>query len=172
MKRVLALCCASVAAWWVASPALAQSGPVAGAGPQGQQVGVNPSGASTMSPSDGTSSLSEIIVTAQRRSERAESVPLAITAVSGDELQKASINSIEGLSQSIPNVEFGSNAADAKIFIRGVGYDSIAPGGETRVAVYDNNVYESRSQAAFTTLYDIDRVEVLRGPQGTLYGRK
>jgi iron complex outermembrane receptor protein len=86
-------------------------------------------------------------------------------------LQNAGIKSIEGLSKSIPNVEFGSNGAEAKIFIRGVGNDSISPGGETRVAMYTNNVYQSRSQAAFTTLYDIDRVEVLRGPQGTLYGR-
>ena len=118
-----------------------------------------------------TTGLSEIVVTAQRRTERAESTPLALTAISGKELQTTGVNSIEGLSQSIPNVEFGSNAADAKIFIRGVGYDSISPGGETRVAVYENNVYEARSQAAFTTLYDINRVEVLRGPQGTLYGR-
>jgi iron complex outermembrane receptor protein len=152
MKRALAICCASFAAWSVVTPALAQSVPPAAASPQEEQIG-------------------DIIVTAQRRSESAESAPLAITAISGKDLQSAGINSIEGLSQSIPNVEFGSNAADAKIFIRGVGYDSIYPGGETRVAVYDNNVYESRSQAAFTTLYDIDRVEVLRGPQGTLYGR-
>jgi len=133
-------------------PALAQSAPQAAATPQGQ-------------------GFDEIVVTAQRRSERAQAIPLAITAVSGEALQSKGINSLEGLSQSIPNVEFGSNAADAKIFIRGVGYDSISPGGETRVAVYDNNVYEARSQAAFATLYDIDRVEVLRGPQGTLYGR-
>lgn len=170
MKRALAICFASSAAWSVVTPALAQSVPPAAPSPQGQQVGVDPSGASTTSSSGGTG-LSEVIVTAQRRSERAESVPLAITAVSGKELQTAGINSIEGLSQSIPNVEFGSNGGDAKIFIRGVGYDSISPGGETRVAVYDNNVYQSRSQTAFTTLYDIDRVEVLRGPQGTLYGR-
>jgi len=152
MKRALAIFCASSAAWSVVMPALAQSAQPAAAAPQDQQF-------------------DEVVVTAQRRSERAQTVPLAITAVSGEALQSKGINSIEGLSQSIPNVEFGSNAADAKIFIRGVGYDSISPGGETRVAVYDNNVYEARSQAAFTTLYDIDRVEVLRGPQGTLYGR-
>src|SRR5580700_7747483 len=126
MKRALAIFCASSAAWSVVMPALAQSAQPAAAAPQDQQF-------------------DEVVVTAQRRSERAQTVPLAITAVSGEALQSKGINSIEGLSQSIPNVEFGSNAADAKIFIRGVGYDSISPGGETRVAVYDNNVYEARS---------------------------
>jgi len=152
MKRILAICCASFAAWSVVAPALAQSVPPVAATPQ-EHV------------------LDDIVVTAQRRSESAQSTPLAITAVSGKDLQSAGIKSIEELSQSIPNVEFGGLGGDAKIFIRGVGYDSISPGGETRVAVYENNVYQSRSQAAFTTLYDIDRVEVLRGPQGTLYGR-
>jgi iron complex outermembrane receptor protein len=152
MKRVVAICCASFAAWSVVTPALAQSVPPAVASAEVRQ-------------------LDDIIVTAQRRSETAESTPLAITAVSGKDLQSTGVISIEGLSKSIPNVEFGGLGGDAKIFIRGVGYDSISPGGETRVAVYDNNVYQSRSQTAFTTLYDIDRVEVLRGPQGTLYGR-
>jgi iron complex outermembrane receptor protein len=134
------------------TPALAQSVPPVAASPQEQQIG-------------------DIIVTAQRRSERAQSTPLAITAVSGKDLQSAGLKSIEGLSKSIPNVEFGGSAGDARVFIRGVGYDSISPGGETRVAIYNNSVYQSRTQTAFTTLYDIDRVEVLRGPQGTLYGR-
>jgi iron complex outermembrane receptor protein len=152
MKRVFAICLASSAAWSVVTPALAQSVPPVAAAPQDQQI-------------------ADIIVTAQRRSERAQSTPLAITAVSGKDLQSSGIKSIEGLSQNIPNVQFGGNGGDAKIFIRGVGYDSISPGGETRVAIYTNNVYQSRSQTAFTTLYDVDRVEVLRGPQGTLYGR-
>jgi iron complex outermembrane receptor protein len=152
MKRALAICFASSAAWFVVTPALAQGmAQVATTSPE-QVIG-------------------DIVVTAQRRSERAQSTPLAITAVSGKELQSSGIKSIEGLTQNIPNVSFGASAGDARIFIRGVGYDSISPGGETRVAVYNNNVYQSRSQTAFTTLYDIDRVEVLRGPQGTLYGR-
>jgi iron complex outermembrane receptor protein len=151
MKRALAICFASSAAWSVVTPALAQSVPPAAASPQ-EQIG-------------------DITVTAQRRSERAQATPLAITALSGKALQSAGLNSVEGLSKSIPNVEFGKNAGDAKIFIRGVGYDSISPGGETRVAVYNNNVYQSRSQAVFATFYDVDRIEVLRGPQGTLYGR-
>ncbi len=155
MKRALVICLASFAAWSVATPALAQ------------MVATTATTATT-SPEH---QLDEIVVTAEKRSESAQSVPLAITAVSGKDLQSAGINSIEGLSQSIPNVEFGSDAADAKVFIRGLGYDSVSAGGETRVAIYDDNVYQSRTEAAFLTLYDIDRVEVLRGPQGTLYGR-
>jgi iron complex outermembrane receptor protein len=115
--------------------------------------------------------LDEIVVTAERRSESLQSTPIAISAVSGDALQERQIVDLEGLSNQIPNVEFGRNAGDAYIFIRGLGYDSIAPGGETRVAVYTDSIYQPRTQAAFQGFYDVDRVEVLRGPQGTLYGR-
>jgi iron complex outermembrane receptor protein len=152
MKRALAICFASSAAWFVSTPALAQ-GMAQGATAAPEQV------------------IGDIIVTAQRRSERAQSTPLAITAVGGKDLQSSGVISLDALTKGIPNVSFGGNGADAKVFIRGVGYDSISPGGETRVAIYSNNVYQSRSQSAFTTLYDIDRIEVLRGPQGTLYGR-
>jgi iron complex outermembrane receptor protein len=153
MKRAFAICLVSSTAWLVTTPALAQSDP------------------SVAAKTLNESQIGDIIVTAQRRSERAQSTALAITAVGGKELQSAGIKDIRGLTQGIPNVQFGGLGGDAKIFIRGVGYDSISPGGETRVAVYSNNVYQSRSQTAFTTLYDLDRVEVLRGPQGTLYGR-
>jgi iron complex outermembrane receptor protein len=152
MKKALAICLASSATWSVATPALAQGMATAASASPDQQI-------------------SDIIVTAQRRAERAQSTPLAITAVGGKDLQSSGVISLDALTKGIPNVSFGGNGADAKVFIRGVGYDSISPGGETRVAIYSNNVYQSRSQSAFTTLYDIDRVEVLRGPQGTLYGR-
>ena len=95
MKRILAICCASFAAWSVGTPALAQS--VQPAASLQEQVGVNSSGASTTPSSEGVPALSEVIVTAQRRPEAAESAPLAITAVSGAELQTAGINTIEGL---------------------------------------------------------------------------
>jgi len=118
-----------------------------------------------------TQGLADIIVTAERRSASVQTTAIAISAVGGESLQQKQIFSIEGLTNQIPGVEFGRIAGDAKVFIRGVGYDSIAPGGETRVAIYSDSIYQARTQSAFLAFYDVDRVEVLRGPQGTLYGR-
>jgi iron complex outermembrane recepter protein len=140
------------------APALAQNGPV----PQA----TDPSSATSTQ-----SGLSDIIVTAERRSTNIQKTPLSISAVSGEDLRSHQITNIESLSQNLPNVSFGKLAADARVYIRGVGYDSVSTGGETRVALYNDGVYQSRSQAAFAGFFDVDRVEVLRGPQGTLYGR-
>ncbi|MBW8297178.1 TonB-dependent receptor [Sphingopyxis sp.] len=112
-----------------------------------------------------------IVVTAERRESTAQRTPIAITALGGENLQSSGITNIEGLNDVIPNLSFQRNAGDARIFIRGIGYNSISPGGETRVALYSDNVYQSRTQAGLLGFYDVDRVEVLRGPQGTLYGR-
>lgn len=116
-------------------------------------------------------SIGEIVVTAERRASTVQKTPIAITAISGDSLGQSGITDISGLDDQIPNLTFEQNSGAALIFIRGIGYSSIAPGGETRVALYSDGIYQSRTQAALLGFYDIDRVEVLRGPQGTLYGR-
>ncbi len=115
--------------------------------------------------------LQEIVVTAERRSSSVQKTPIAITALGGADLQKHQTFDIEGFADRIPNVTFGKNTGSAKIFIRGVGLDAITPGADPRVAIYTDGIYQPRSQAAFVGLYDLDRVEVLAGPQGTLYGR-
>ncbi|MBB6125232.1 TonB-dependent receptor [Sphingobium subterraneum] len=113
----------------------------------------------------------DIIVTAERRSSSVQATPIAISAVSGDSLREKHIADVESLSTNIPNLNFSRIAADARISIRGIGYNAIAPGGEPRVALYLDGVYQARNQAGFLGFYDVDRIEVLRGPQGTLYGR-
>jgi iron complex outermembrane receptor protein len=118
-----------------------------------------------------TDELAEVVVTAERKTSNLQQTPLSVSAIDGDALQSQQNKTLESLSESVPNLEIGRNAGDAHVFIRGVGTDQISPGGETRVALYTDEVYQSRSQAAFLGFYDVDRVEVLRGPQGSLYGR-
>lgn len=115
--------------------------------------------------------IEDIVVTAERRESSVQTTPLAINAVTGDSLQNQQITNIESLSTKLPNISFSRNGGDARIFIRGIGVDSIAPGADPRVAFYTDGAYNARVQAAFGSFYDVARVEVLSGPQGTLYGR-
>lgn len=113
----------------------------------------------------------DIIVTAQKRSESVQKVPLAITAVGGEDLQRRQVTSFESLAPSLPSVNFGKNVGFARIAIRGLGLDATVGGNEGRVAYHADGIYISRPSSQLSTFFDINRVEVVRGPQGTLYGR-
>lgn len=119
----------------------------------------------------GSGGIEEIIVTAERRAASLQDTPIAISAVSGEQLQSEHVINFEGLTVTMPDVQFSESAGSARIFIRGIGLDALAPGADPRVAIYTDGVYNSRPQAAFASFYDVDRIEVLKGPQGTLYGR-
>ena len=115
-----------------------------------------------------------IVVTARRREERIQDVPLAITALSGEELTKGGTLEITEIAQEVPNltleVSRGTNTT-LTAFIRGVGQQDPVAGFEAGVGLYVDDIYLNRPQGAVLDVYDVERVEVLRGPQGTLYGR-
>ncbi|GAB4121340.1 MAG: TonB-dependent receptor [Rhodothalassiaceae bacterium] len=118
--------------------------------------------------------LEQIVVTARRRVETLLDVPIAVSAYSGDALERIGTADITGLNQLIPNVTIevsrGTNTTLTP-FIRGVGQQDPVAGFEQGVGIYVDDVYLNRPQGAVLDLYDVERIEVLRGPQGTLYGR-
>jgi len=115
-----------------------------------------------------------IVVTARRREETLQDVPIAVTAYSSDQLEAAGAQDITAISQTTPNVTLeNSRATNSTLtaFIRGVGQQDPIAGFEQGVGIYLDDVYLNRPQGAVLDIYDLERIEVLRGPQGTLYGR-
>ena len=113
---------------------------------------------------------SEIVVTAQRREESLQDVPISITALTGDALASAGIQDTERLSNLTPGL-LVQRSVVGKISIRGVGNENYTIAGDPGVAVHSDGIYVARAAAGLFDLFDVNRVEVLRGPQGTLYGR-
>ncbi len=116
----------------------------------------------------------DIVVTARRRDESLQDVPVAVTAVSGEQLEARGAQDITELARSTPsltlNAARGSNSTLIS-FIRGVGQQDPLWGFDPGVGLYIDDVYVARPQAAVLDIFDVERIEVLRGPQGTLYGR-
>jgi len=115
--------------------------------------------------------LEEIVVTAQKRAESLQDVSVAVSAVNGDRLSDGQIGNAEDLQAIVPNISVGNDFAQAKLFIRGIGLSSSFAGVDPSVALHVDGAVVSQSYAQLGSFFDLERVEVLRGPQGTLYGR-
>ena len=122
-------------------------------------------------PAQETATLDVLVVTAQRRAENVQTVPISITAVSAAELKRNGVNDVSRLEMITPGFTFGRSGSDARPAIRGVRTETISAPNDPTIGFYLDGVYQSRAQQALIPLFDLERVEIQRGPQGTLYGR-
>jgi iron complex outermembrane receptor protein len=118
--------------------------------------------------------IEEVIVTARRREESLQEIPLALTVYTGEMLIEQGVIDITELTQTTPNVNLEVSRATSSTLtahIRGIGQQDPVAGFEGGVGIYIDDVYLARPQGAVLDVYDVERIEVLRGPQGTLYGK-
>ena len=115
--------------------------------------------------------LEEVIVTAQKRAQSLQDVPISMTAVSGQKMDDAGITNFEALSEFVPNLSITENAVNTIISMRGISVGA-NQSFEQSVGVYVDGVHYGKEPADFRTgLFDLQQVEVLRGPQGILFGK-
>ena len=154
--------------------ALATVGAPAGAQPASSSDDGRTGPPSTIlaAPPRDSAAVGDIIVTAQRRSESLQRVPASITAVSGTALEQQRITSFSAVPSLVPNLQTttASGPGEVSYSLRGISLQG-NPNQEGPIAVYFDEVYKGATPAQGIYLFDIDRVEVLRGPQGTLYGK-
>ncbi|MDB5909349.1 MAG: hypothetical protein JWP34_3463 [Massilia sp.] len=130
--------------------------------------------AQTATEESATRQIDKVVVTARRRAELIQDVPGAVSAISGAELEKQAVPDITALTEVIPSTTLKSSRGTnttLTAFIRGIGQQDPVAGYEPGVGIYLDDIYLARPQGALTDIYDLERIEILRGPQGTLYGK-
>ncbi|MET3665742.1 TonB-dependent receptor [Caulobacter sp. 1776] len=124
-----------------------------------------------------TVQIEEVVVTARRREERLQDTPVAVTALAGEALESRGVDSVDQIAKFAPSIRFDGAAAlsggnyNATVFVRGVGQNDFAIFSDPGVGVYVDGVYYARSIGGTLDAFDVSRIEVLRGPQGTLFGK-
>lgn len=162
----------SVAALVASTPAIAQAVPASDGVAQTPAVPEQPT-----APAEPESGIQDIVVTAQKRSENLQKVPIAITAFTPETLSQKGISDVAQLGKFAPSVEivgtspFSGSTQVLSAFIRGIGQNDFAFNLDPGVGVYVDGVYYARTVGAVVDLLDLDHVEILKGPQGTLFGR-
>jgi iron complex outermembrane recepter protein len=165
----------ALAAWPLMSGlALAQSTAPASAGTTTAPVGTTPAPAAAASAPTKAADKGEIQtinVTANRRAENQQKVNVSVTAVSGETLAERNITDLSQMEAVTPGFTFGRSGVDARPAIRGVRTENVAVNADTTIGYFVDGIYKSRAAQAMLGFVDVGRVEVLRGPQGTLFGR-
>lgn len=118
-----------------------------------------------------TDGVQDIVVTAQRREESLQDVPLSIVALGRDTLKNNDVTEASRLEQLVPGLRLGRSGADPRPAIRGITTESIQGNADPRIGFYIDEIYQSRTSQSSVPFVDLERVEVQKGPQGTLYGR-
>lgn len=116
----------------------------------------------------------EIVVTAEKRATNLQDTPIAVSVLSGDDVARSGISGMSGLNDRVPNLDIAGDVSTpnaTRVTLRGIGAQNVTLNGEAGVAFHQDGIYYARPQGANASFFDIERVEVLRGPQGTLYGR-
>src|SRR6185503_19615893 len=114
----------------------------------------------------------EIVVTAQKRREKIQDVGISITALSGETIKTLNLSNMQQISQQVPNLEVSAwTPAFTTFNLRGISQNNFQDNLEAPVAVYQDEVYVGSMNALGLPIFDVERIEVLRGPQGTLFGR-
>jgi iron complex outermembrane receptor protein len=115
--------------------------------------------------------LMEIVVTAQKRSERLQDVPLTVSALSAENLQNAGVTNVQDLGLLVPGLVISNDLGSAITHLRGIGSSAHAPGIENPIALYVDGIYYASANSSLFDFLNVENVEVLKGPQGTLFGR-
>jgi iron complex outermembrane receptor protein len=115
--------------------------------------------------------LAEIVVTAQKREQNLQNVPIAVTAVSSDDLENAGIQNLLGIGSLVPSLNVTDSNGRLSMSLRGIGTVVGGPGVESPIALYVDGVYYSSTLASLLSFNNVSQIEVLKGPQGTLFGR-
>ena len=129
-----------------------------------------PASAPAAAADDATNSTQVIVVTAQRRAEPLQAVPLSISALTGVQIKNANVTSADRLEQLVPGLRMGRSGSDLRPAMRGTYTENVAANGDPRFGIYVDDIYQSRTSQV-PPIVDLARVEVQKGPQGTLYGR-
>ena len=119
-----------------------------------------------------TPNLEEIVVTAQKREQSLQEVPAAVSAFSGATIEEAGWRTIAGLQEAVPALEIGGeNKVRPYVSIRGIGTRKFDVGTDGSIGLFVDEIYNARFSSILNGIMDVERIEVLKGPQGTLYGR-
>ena len=118
-----------------------------------------------------SNTVQELVVTATRREVTVRDAPVAVSAFGGAALQAHQIGDVGDLSSLVPNLQFGSSYGTGHVTIRGIGTNDLTGGADPGVAYHLDGVYVGATGPAGNSFFDVSRIEVLRGPQGTLFGQ-